>query len=175
MRRLPVAFCALIFLQTAIAGDLLSTEITALSRTEILENGESLPLHGYLSTSQPDEAVLELIAAAGYVAVVDLRGEDEDRGLDERAAVESLGMRYVSLPIPSPEHATFENAAALDEILADIEGPVLLHCYSGNRVGSLFALTAKAEGASSEDALAVGKEARLTRWEPTIREKLGLE
>ena len=81
-------------------------------------------------------------------------------------------MRYVPLPVPSPSDATYETAAALQTILADIDGPVLLHCFSGNRVGALFALSAKEAGATREEALALGRSAGLTRWESAIREKL---
>lgn len=157
------------------AAELDTDAITTLTGAEILADADSLPERGYLSTGQPDRAVLETIAAAGFSAVIDLRGADEERGIDERAAVESLGMTYVALPIATPADATFENAAALVEILAGIDGPVLLHCASGNRVGALFALSAKAGGASSEEALTLGQAAGLTRWEKTIREKLGLE
>ena len=54
-----------------------------------------LPVGGLTSTGQPNAEQLALFAEAGYVAVVDLRGESENRGLDEAAAVESLGLDYV--------------------------------------------------------------------------------
>jgi len=172
---LVTAAAALCFSSPAAAGDLLETDVHRLTRVEILEDGQELPASGYLSTSQPDEAVLDRAAAAGFAAVVDLRGADEDRGIDEQAAVEARGMRYISLPLPEPSDATFENAATLQDLLADVDGPVLLHCYSGNRVGALFALTAKTEGLSSEEALEFGKAAGLTRWEGAVRERLELE
>lgn len=179
IRFLAVLLLVCVLPTVVLAGDLSASEITALSREDILENNELIPASGYLSTSQPDAEVLDLVAARGFVAVIDLRGESEDRGIDEQAAVESRGMRYVSLPIPSPEDATFENAAALEDVLAALgaehDGPVLLHCYSGNRVGSLFALIANSQGESAKDALALGKRARLTRWEPEVRGKLGLK
>ena len=175
MIRATLVLGALALAAWAWADELDATRITRLSRSDIVADPASLPASGYLSSGQPDRAVLEAIAEAGFAAVVDLRGRDEDRGIDERGAVESLGMTYVSLPIPSPAEATFENAAALNEILAGIDGPVLLHCRSGNRVGALFALSAKSQGASREDALALGKAAGLTRWEKAIREKLEIE
>lgn len=173
--RLVIVIGVMALLQSALAADVDTNRITTLSRSAILEDPSRLPSTGYLSTGQPDEVVLGHVAKAGFAAVIDLRGVDEDRGLDERGVVESLGMSYVSLPIPSPADATFENAAALEEILAGIDGPVLLHCMSGNRVGSLFALSAKSNGASSEEALALGKAAGLTRWEDAIRDRLRLE
>lgn len=92
--------------------------------------------------------------------------------MDEAAEVAALGMQYVSLPIAGGDDVTFENAAALDKILADTDGPVLLHCASGNRVGALFALSAKLAGATNEEALAAGKVAGLTRLEGVVKERL---
>ncbi len=171
-RLLAVALSVLALAPLAVGADMRGAEITHLSRNEVLERPDALPGEGYLSTGQPTEAVLKAVADAGFAAVIDLRGAGEERGIDEKAVVESLGMTYVSLPVPEPADATVGKAAALEQILADIEGPVLLHCLSGNRVGALFALSAKADGASKEEALAIGKSAGLSRWEKQIREKL---
>lgn len=151
---------------------LTDTEVVHIPRAALLENPERLPDAGFLSTGQPNEEMLDLVASAGYAAVVDLRGVNEDRGIDERAEVEARGMQYVSLPTPDLSAATVDQAGRLAEILADIDGPVLLHCFSGNRVGSLFALEARSEGKSVEEAVAFGEEAGLTRWRDEIREKV---
>ena len=153
--------------------DLRTASVSHMTSTEIVEADPSdLLLVDYLSTSQPNRAVLKAVAAAGYVAVVDLRGSTENRGIDERAEVERLGMRYHSLPVPTPADATPATAARLKEILGWSKGPVLLHCATGNRVGALFALNAKASGASNEEALTLGRQAGLTRWETQIGERL---
>ncbi len=180
MSRCPSAIhaCCWIFAALSIAGcapadvRLTDTEVVHIPRAALLENPERLPDAGFLSTGQPNEEMLDLVAAAGYAAIVDLRGVEEDRGIDERAEVEARGMQYVSLPTPDLSAATTEQAGRLAEILAEIDGPVLLHCFSGNRVGSLFALEARAEGKSAEEALAFGEAAGLTRWRTEIREKV---
>jgi uncharacterized protein (TIGR01244 family) len=101
---------------------------------------------------------------------------EEDRGMDdERAVVESLGMTYVAMPIGSADDISFENAALLDELMSGLDQPALVHCASGNRVGALIALRAKANGASNEEALAAGKAAGATRMEEIIRQKLGMD
>lgn len=114
-----------------------------------------------ISAGQPDEAAVEKYAADGYKTVIDLRTAGEDRGIDEPAVVEEAGMRYVSLPIGRGD-ITFEKAAELDALLDDAEGPVVVHCGSGNRVGALMALRASLDGKSDEEALEVGKEYGLT-------------
>ena len=130
------------------------------------------PIDGITSSGQPDSEEFELVAEAGYVAVVDLRGENEDRGLDEEAVLEELGLDYVQLPLSSPDAISMENAAVLDQILSDYDGPVLVHCGSGNRVGALLALRQSMLGADDDDALAYGKSAGLTGLEPVVRSRL---
>lgn len=128
-----------------------------------------------ISTGQPDAEILTRLKAAGYVAVVDLRTASEDRGMDEPAAVAAAGLDYYSLPIAGARGTTFENAKALDDLLAGIDGPVFLHCRSGNRVGALLALSASKKGASADEALDIGRTAGLTTLEPTVRERLAGE
>lgn len=131
-----------------------------------------LSAHKTVSAGQPDSAVLASFAAAGYVAVIDLRTDKEDRGFDEQATVRELGMRYVLMPVGSEEDISFEKAAELDKILSGFDGPVLVHCASGNRVGALFALREKANGATNEAAIAAGKVAGMTRLEPVVQKAL---
>ncbi len=127
---------------------------------------------GVHSSGQPDAETIETLAAAGFEAVIDLRGMDESRGFDEAASVEASGMDYVSLPISGASDVNSESAAALDDILKRYDGPVLVHCGSGNRVGALLALRAHADGASDEEALEIGRSAGLTRLESTVRKQL---
>ena len=88
------------------------------------------------------------------------------------AEVEALGMTYLSLPVTGEDAISYDNAARLDRLLADIDGPVLLHCGSGNRVGALFALREKLHGAADEAALEKGRAAGLTSLEGVVRKRL---
>ena len=130
------------------------------------------PAEAITAAGQPNENGLKELADSGYAAVIDLRAEGEDRGLDEKAVVESLGMDYISLPIEGRGAISFENAAKLDRILGKYEEPVLVHCGSSNRVGALFALREKMNGADDEDALAFGKLAGMTSLEDTVKLRL---
>jgi protein tyrosine phosphatase (PTP) superfamily phosphohydrolase (DUF442 family) len=67
---------------------------------------------------------------------------------------------------------SFATAEKLDAILAEADGPVLVHCGSGNRVGALLALRASINGASDEEALELGRQAGLTRAEAVVLERL---
>lgn len=147
-------------------------EVIAVSADDIRADAGALPENDMVSTGQPDAKMLQTIADAGFVAVIDLRTDGEDRGIDERGFVEQLGMRYISLPVAGGRDMTFENAAELDRLLSEADGQVLLHCGSGNRVGALVALRASLHGASQDEALAAGKAAGLTRSESVVRERL---
>lgn len=133
----------------------------ALSVAQLMNEAEPLP--GITTSGQPEAEQLAALAEKGFVAVIDLRGEGEDRGFDEAAAVEALGMRYVSLPVEGAEGVSYENAAALDALLREADGPVLVHCSSGNRAGALLSLRQRLIGQDAESALATGIEAGLTR------------
>jgi len=83
----------------------------------VVAEGVATPVDGMTASAQPDEAALRVFADSGYAAVIDLRTPGEDRGIDEKAVVEGLGMNYVSLPV-GRDDITFEKAAELDELLA---------------------------------------------------------
>ena len=170
--RAACALLALLLAAGAAADEWLNPPIVHAPVSALVDGDAELPTSGYLSTGQPTRELLARAADAGYAAVIDLRGEDEDRGLDERAVTEALGMTYVSIPLSTPADATLGAAAEMAGLLRGFDGPVLLHCASGNRVGALFALNAAADGATDEEALTVGKKAGLTRWHNAIRKKL---
>jgi uncharacterized protein (TIGR01244 family) len=140
---------------------------------KVVDAGEVKPVDGITSAGQPNAQALEVFADSGYAVVVDMRGPNEDRGMDDFAgAVEATGMQYIAFPIVGKDAISFETAAELDALLEEIDGPALLHCGSGNRVGAVLALRESLKGASDEEALAHGKDAGMTRLEPVVREVL---
>jgi len=170
MHNLRFLVCTTLMMFAAVLAD---DQAQAYVDLDSLNSGEQLvPVDGISASGQPDAEQLALFSAAGYVAVVDLRGESEDRGLDEAAAVEGLGMDYVTLPISNADAISWDNATKLEEILASYAGPVLVHCGSGNRVGALLALSSSKNGADDEDAVAYGRAAGLTGLESVVRSRL---
>ncbi len=131
------------------------------------------PVDGLRSAGQPDADEFGVFAEAGYSVVVDIRGAEEDRGLDEAAVLEELGLEYVTFPIVGDEAINYENARKLDALLSGYDEPVLVHCGSGNRVGALLALRKSLDGATDAEALEYGKNAGLSRLEPVVRQRLG--
>ena len=160
------------FVACSHADDKVDEVIVSVSIEEIRADSSSISSKDFVSTGQPDAEILAIAKDAGIATIVDLRAPNENRGIDEVAEVEALGMRYVSLPVAGGEDVNFDNAVALDKILAASDGPVLLHCASGNRVGALFALRESLKGASDDEALTVGKSAGLTRLESVVKNRL---
>lgn len=131
------------------------------------------PRAGLYTAGQPTAEQLAQAKAAGVTTVIDLRGAGEDRGFDEPATARALGLRYLSLPVAGGKGVTVETARQLHALLGQTEGPVLLHCASGNRAGALLALAAAhVDGADNASALALGRAAGLTSLAPRVEEQL---
>ena len=151
----------------AIAGE--ASVSVKVDLADVVEQGAVSPVDGITSAGQPDEAALSVFAENGYVAVIDMRTAGEERGLDEPAAVEGLGMQYVPFPI-SRSDINLEMAGELDALLKQFDGPVLLHCGSGNRVGALLALREFLDSEDAEQALQTGRDGGLTSLESAVKE-----
>ena len=157
----------------ALAGHHEAVDTLAVDIDDVVEAGAVQPVDGVTSAGQPSADALKVFSDSGYVAVIDLRGESEDRGMeDEQAVVEEIGMDYVAFPIASRDGISFQNAERLDALLEQYDGPVLVHCASSNRVGALLALRESMNGASDEEALEYGREGGLTGLEDVVRERL---
>jgi uncharacterized protein (TIGR01244 family) len=140
----------------------------------VVELEQVQPVDGVTTAGQPDAAGFKVFAENGYAVVIDLRTAGEDRGLDEPAVVEALGMDYINLPI-GRGGITYANARALRALIDAYDQPVLVHCASANRVGALFALSEYRKTADVEKALEAGRAAGMTRLEGKVKELLGVD
>ena len=137
-----ICLAAILFTASALAGSppepKSATALTSLKVdvSQVASVGSVQPVNGVTSAGQPDAEALRVFRDSGYAAVIDLRGESENRGLDEKAVVEDLGMNYVAFPLVGRSEINFDNAGRLRELIDGQDGPVLIHCGSGNRVGS---------------------------------------
>lgn len=172
MRKTPqlALFCLFAALQAL--ADVTSAPAVHVDIEKVNNVGDVAPVDGLRSAGQPDAEAIKLFADAGYVAVIDLRGEKEKRGFDERAVVEQYGLEYVSMPVAGAGAINYAGARYLDSLLSRFDGPVLVHCASGNRVGALLALRASLAGADDAEALTYGKSAGLTRLESAVKKRL---
>jgi uncharacterized protein (TIGR01244 family) len=137
--------------------------------------GLRAPRAGLLTSGQPDPEAWPRLAADGVRAVINLRPDAELDGRDVAAEVAASGLDYLQIPVAGAGDVTTDKATALWHAMRAVDGPVLVHCASGNRVGALMALAAaEHDGMAPEDALAFGRAAGLTSLEPRGRELLGL-
>lgn len=146
---------------------------TKTSPAEVAIPNAKTPLPGLLTGGQPSAEDLQQAAAAGYRTIISLRTAGEPGSEGEQASVEALGMRFVSIPIAGADDLTVDNARALSDALSAAEGPVMLHCGSGNRAGALLALKANlVDGQDADSALALGQRAGLTKLQPAVEQRL---
>ncbi len=161
-------FALLLIMLTGCAGPRLST--VAVEEAAPQEGWEGInnlfrDNHFYFG-GQPDEAAFERLAEdAGIKTVISLRRpqELEQLDFDEPALVESLGMHFVNIPF-TPDSFSADDVDRLAEVLAETEGPVLLHCGSSNRVGGMWAAyLARHRDVDLDEAIRLGKTAGLSR------------
>ena len=149
-------------------------EAAPVDPISLVKNGK-MPMEGLVTGGQPTDEQFAALRDAGFATVINLRVPTERGNRGEAEKIAELGMAYVSIPVDGKTGLTEDNAAALAAALDEADGPVLLHCGSGNRVGALLALKAFwLDGASAEEALEIGIAGGVTRLEPTVRELLGL-
>ena len=113
------------------------------------------------------------IAAHGFAAVLDLRTPAEGTAA-ERAEVEAAGLRYFNIPIAKglPSEAQVRAFAAIVENTAN--RPILVHCVSGNRVGTMWTLYRVAQGMPFAFAVEQGRTAGMgPARENAVRARLG--
>ena len=89
--------------------------------------------------AQPKERDYESLKAIGINTVVDLQDEPKEY---EKRIVESLGMRYVNIPMVGKTYPTEEAVAAFLKLVDDPQtGKFYVHCAGGrHRTGALGAV-----------------------------------
>ena len=166
---------ALLVLVPLLAACTQAPAVDAASLQALSVMNAKIPAEGLVTAGQLTQTQAEVLEASGYRTFINLRPADEPgTGWEERWA-EGRGIAFIRLPVAGGAGVTVENARRLGELMDAAEGPVVVYCGSGNRVGALLALEAHfVEGRSKEDALAYGLSAGLTRLEPRVRELLEL-
>lgn len=140
----------------ALAAVALSAGIPATVENEQIPNYQVI--RPDLATSgQPTPEAVRKLREIGFRTVVNLRMPEEGIARD-KAVVEQLGLRWISVPV-SPATFSARDVEAVTKVLDDREaGPTLLYCSSANRVGAVWAVYRVKKGASLEEALAEGRK-----------------
>ncbi len=131
----------------------LAAPVVAAEQKDHGLRGAKHPEAGLLFGGQPTEDQLKAMAADGLSLVLDLRTEGENRGFDEPAALQSLDVPYLNLPVDGDRLALPETFERFIAAMEEADGPVLVHCASGNRVGAMYyAYLVAAKGVEREEA-----------------------
>lgn len=91
--------------------------------------------------AQPKEIGLSELKILGINTIVDLRGEDREKTNWERQRAESLGMRFVQIPVSAWSPPTDEQLVQFLALLRDNPGhKIFVHCrYGEDRTGVFIA------------------------------------
>ena len=129
---------------------------------------------GLLIGGQPSPVQLKAIHEAGYHTVVTLRPDSERGDEGERAQVEAMGMKFVSIPVAGAPGLTEENARSLAETLDERDArPAVVHCSTGQRVSALLGLKAfVVDRVSAAAAIALAKSLGMKKFEDTLRKRI---
>ena len=131
------------------------------------------PMENLITGGQPSEEDLRGFAERGYELVINLRLVGEFDDFNEAGVVESLGMRYLNIPVAGMGDLTPENARLLHEALESTSGPVVLHCASGRRAGALLGVAGFLfHDLSGEEAIALGVRANLDHVAGAIEDSI---
>jgi len=133
----------------------------------------AIPANNLTTGGQPSQSDLEKMAKNGVKVIVNLRTKGEFRKFDEKKVVESLGMKYVSIPIGDDKDFNINNVKLLDEALAGLTSPAVVHCASSNRVGGLLALRENLiKNVSAQDSMVFGRKAGMRSTAKTVKKLL---
>jgi len=139
----------------------ISTEISAKNTKQYTEQ--------FIVGGQPTEADLTALANRGIKTIINLRDKGEFSKFNEKAKVEALGMKYISIPVAGSAGINKENLALFSTAI-NTKDKAFVHCASGNRVGAMFALDAYYNHHSNvEKSVIIGKKSGLTRLEAKVR------
>ena len=131
-------------------------------------SGARIVLDRFYVTGQPSSPAYAAIAAAGITSVVCVRQPGEPVApppvpppppfdTTEAAVLTQLGVSYQDIPITRTMSQQQFDVAATEAALAllsnSLQGPALIHCSTGDRASSVFAvLLILAAGLSNSDA-----------------------
>jgi uncharacterized protein (TIGR01244 family) len=127
------------------------------------------PLENLVTGGQPSEDDFKKFADQGFGLVINLRRPCEFDDFDEALVVESLGMKYINIPVNGMEDLSTENAALLHEALESFDGPIVLHCRSGMRASGLLGVEGYLfHDLSKDEAIELGSKAHMSHVEDAI-------
>ena len=133
-----------------------------------IPNGRSY--QGYVLGGLPSQQQLDMALEAGFESAMSLMGSDEAGGPELARYGASRGLRYLRFTIASEDDLTESMAwqfAATESMLGK---PAIIHCASGQRVASIFALKAYfVDELPAEEAYAIGEALGMGEYADHVR------
>ena len=114
-----------------------------------------LPISNSVATAgQPTEQQLSLIKEAGYQVVINLAPHTAENALpDEKLAVESLGLKYVHIPVKFDNPSSKDFNQFCTSMEENTQKSVFVHCAANLRVSAFMYLYRRVhKGLSDEQA-----------------------
>jgi protein tyrosine/serine phosphatase len=144
----------------------ISLPLVAADLPSGIKNFQQVDEHVYRG-AQPSSEGFRSLQTLGVKVVIDLR-ESGSRARDEAALVQSLGMRYVNIPLSGFAAPTMEQTTKVLALLNDASaGPVFVHCRRGaDRTGTMIAVyRINHNHWENARALAEAKTYKMAGWE----------
>ena len=92
--------------------------------------------------AQPDQQGLSELKKMGITTIIDLRGEDREKAEWERQRAESLGMRFVHIPVSGWSAPTDQQVSEfLGVFRSDPQQKIFVHCLFGSDRTGVFVAT----------------------------------
>jgi protein tyrosine/serine phosphatase len=92
--------------------------------------------------AQPDEHGLSELKKMGITTIIDLRGEDREKVEWERQRAESLGMRFVHIPVSGWSAPTDQQVSEFLAVFrGDPQQKIFVHCLFGSDRTGVFVAT----------------------------------
>ena len=143
----------------------------ASSTASLTMKNPMTPRDKLMTGGQPSAQDLESLASQGVEVVINLRAKGEFDEFNEAELAKKLGLTYYRLEISDSSDISRANAQKLDQLMSQSDGETLVHCASGNRVGSLLALREYfVKGQSAEASMSFGKASGMTRLTDKTRQ-----
>ena len=158
------------------APDAAETPATPAPETVAIDGMRNVVRVGNITVgAQPSPEGLAQAAELGYTVVVSNRAAGEI-DWDERAVLDSLGIEFISMPMPGPvNEITDAQVDQFDRVVSVPGANVLLHCASGNRASGLWATwLVEKQGVEPERALELAAMGGMGSVRSVVEARLGI-
>lgn len=91
--------------------------------------------------AQPRTEGFQQLKSLGVTTIVDLRGEDQAKLVWERKQAESVGIRFVNIPVSGWSPPTNDQVAEFLSLFRDSHEKVFVHCRFGDDRTGVFVAT----------------------------------